>query len=109
MIDLPDGKRRDQADRAISKAQLHALPRFHTPPIDGMVYPGSMGSVCFEGGFPLRCFQRWLITGFGVVGGRLVGGSWRRSVVMMDMPEDRSCDLGCSPLSAGRSRPRWMP
>src|SRR3954468_19527721 len=50
--------KRDQADRAISKAQLHALPRFHTPPIDGMVYPGSMGSVCFEGGFPLRCFQR---------------------------------------------------
>ena len=33
--------RRDQADRAISKAQLHALPRVHMPPIDGMVCPGS--------------------------------------------------------------------
>src|SRR3546814_17872794 len=32
---------RDQADRAISKDQLHALLRFHLPPIDVVVYPGS--------------------------------------------------------------------
>jgi len=50
------------------------------------------------------CIRLWLISGF-----RVVGGSWRRSVVMMDVPEDWSYDLGCSPLSAGRSRPRWMP
>ena len=31
----------DQADRAISKAQLHALLRFHMPPIDVVVYHGS--------------------------------------------------------------------
>ena len=30
-----------QADRAISKARLHALLRFHMPPIDVVVYHGS--------------------------------------------------------------------
>src|SRR3546814_7180884 len=49
---------RDQADRAISKAQLHALLRFHMPPIDVVVYHGSRARPGFEGGFPLRCFQR---------------------------------------------------
>ena len=52
----------DQAARAISKAQLHALPRFHTPPIDGMVYPGSRGVFVLRGvsrldafsGYPVR-------------------------------------------------------
>ena len=51
-------RRRDQADRAISKAQLHALLRFHMPPIDVVVYHGSRARPGFEGGFPLRCFQR---------------------------------------------------
>ena len=54
--------KRDQADRAISKAQLHALPRFHTPPIDGMVCPGSRGVLVLRGvsrldafsGYPVR-------------------------------------------------------
>ena len=32
---------RFQADRAISKARLHALLRFHMPPIDVVVYHGS--------------------------------------------------------------------
>ncbi len=31
----------DQADRAISKAQLHALLHFHMPPIVVVVYQGS--------------------------------------------------------------------
>ena len=31
----------DQADRAISKAQLHALLHFHMPPIDVVVFHGS--------------------------------------------------------------------
>ena len=44
--------------RAISKAQLHALPRVHRPPIDVVVYHGSWARPGFEGGFPLRCFQR---------------------------------------------------
>ncbi len=47
----------DQAGRAISKAKLHALLRFHTPPINVVVYHGSSGNACLEGGFPLRCFQ----------------------------------------------------
>jgi len=34
------------------------LPRFHTRPINVMVYHGSQGRPRFEGGFPLRCFQR---------------------------------------------------
>ena len=38
-----------------------------------------------------------LIARFGVVVGGLVGGSWRRSVEMTDVPEGWSCDLGCSP------------
>src|SRR5687767_12628248 len=53
--------------------------------------------------------QRWLIAPFRVVIGRSVGGSWRWSVEMSDVPEDRVCDLGYLPLSAGRSRPQWTP
>ena len=48
----------DQAERAISKAQLHTLPCFHMPPIDVVVYHGSSGRTCFEVSFPLRCLQR---------------------------------------------------
>jgi len=44
---------------------------------------------------------------FGMAGGRLMRGSWRRSVEMTDVPEDWSCDLGWPPWSAGRNRPRW--
>ena len=47
-----------QAYRAISTGQLHALLRFHTRPINVVVFHGSQGRSCFEGGFPLRCFQR---------------------------------------------------
>ena len=48
----------DQADRAISTGKLHASPRFHTRPINVVVFHGSRGSTGFEVGFPLRCFQR---------------------------------------------------
>ena len=48
----------DQADRAIRTGQLHALLRFHTRPIDVVVFHGSQGRTRFEGGFPLRCLQR---------------------------------------------------
>ena len=48
----------DQADRAISTSQLNVLPRLHPWPIDVMVYHGSQARPGFEGGFPLRCFQR---------------------------------------------------
>ena len=44
--------------RAISTGQLHVLPRFHTRPIDVVVFHGSQGKPGFEVGFPLRCFQR---------------------------------------------------
>ena len=62
MLSLGMGSRadlwKDQADRGISTGQLHALPRFHTRPIDVVVYHGSRARPGFEGGFPLRCFQR---------------------------------------------------
>src|SRR5690606_12973045 len=48
----------NQADRAISTGKLHVSPRFHTQPINVVVYHGSQGRTRFEGGFPLRCLQR---------------------------------------------------
>src|SRR5471032_591955 len=48
----------DQAERAISTGKLHALLRFHTRPIDVVVFHGSSGRNGFEAGFPLRCLQR---------------------------------------------------
>ncbi len=48
----------DQANRAISTGKLHASLRFHTRPINVVVFHGSQGRNRFEGGFPLRCFQR---------------------------------------------------
>ncbi len=48
----------EQADRAISTGKLHALLRFHTRPINVVVFHGSQGRTRFEVGFPLRCFQR---------------------------------------------------
>ena len=50
--------RANQADRAISTGKLHALQRFHTRPINVVVYHGSQGRTGFEVGFPLRCLQR---------------------------------------------------
>ena len=48
----------NQANRVISTGKLHVLPRFHTQPINVVVYNDSQGSSRIEGGFPLRCFQR---------------------------------------------------
>ena len=48
----------NQADRAISTGPLHASLRFHFQPINVVVFHDSQGIPCFEGGFPLRCFQR---------------------------------------------------
>src|SRR6201997_4811141 len=48
----------NQADRTISTGKLHALPHFHTRPINVVVFHGSQGNARFEVGFPLRCFQR---------------------------------------------------
>src|ERR1700738_240985 len=48
----------NQANRTISTGKLHALPHFHTRPINVVVYHGSQGHSRFEVGFPLRCFQR---------------------------------------------------
>src|SRR5690606_41423702 len=49
---------RDQTDRVISTGQLRMLPYFHLQPINVVVFHGSQGISGFEGGFPLRCFQR---------------------------------------------------
>jgi hypothetical protein len=48
----------NQADRAISTGKLHALPHFHTRPINVVVFHDSQGRTRFEVGFPLRCLQR---------------------------------------------------
>ena len=48
----------NQANRAISTGKLHALQRFHTRPINVVVFHGSQGRTGIEVGFPLRCFQR---------------------------------------------------
>ena len=47
-----------QADRTISTGKLRTLLRFHTRPINEVVFLGSQGRNCFEVGFPLRCLQR---------------------------------------------------
>src|SRR5579871_10999 len=52
------GDKSNQVERAISTGQLHALLRFHTRPIDVVVFHGSSGRTGFEAGFPLRCLQR---------------------------------------------------
>ena len=48
----------NQAYRAISTGQLNALLHVHLRPIDVVVFHGSQGRPCFEGGFTLRCLQR---------------------------------------------------
>ena len=52
-----DGGTLESVKRAISTGKLHALLRFHTRPINVVVFYGSVISY-LEGGFPLRCFQR---------------------------------------------------
>lgn len=42
----------DQADRAISTGKLHTLLRFHTRPINVVVYNGSDREHSFSGWFP---------------------------------------------------------
>lgn len=42
----------DQANRAISTGKLHALPHFHTRPINVVVFHGSDREHSFPGGFP---------------------------------------------------------
>lgn len=48
----------NQANRAISTGQLSPLLDLHLRPIDVVVFHGSQGIPCFEGGFTLRCLQR---------------------------------------------------
>ena len=48
----------NQAYRAISTGPLNALLHVHLRPIDVVVFHGSQGRPCFEGGFTLRCLQR---------------------------------------------------
>ena len=42
----------DQANRAISTGKLHTLLRFHTRPINVVVYNGSDREYSFSGWFP---------------------------------------------------------
>src|SRR5215218_2959969 len=47
----------NQANRTISTGKLRTLLRFHTRPINVVVFHGSQGNARFEVGLPLRCFQ----------------------------------------------------
>ena len=49
-MDIVNGS--DQVDRAISTGKLHALPHFHTRPINVVVFHGSDREYSFLGGFP---------------------------------------------------------
>lgn len=49
---MSTGNGNDQANRAISTGKLHALPHFHTRPINVVVYHGSDREHSFSGGFP---------------------------------------------------------
>ena len=62
-VNFEQGKFYGQASRPISTGKLHALPRFHTQPIDLVVFQGSSGPLRvgisnLEVGFALICFQR---------------------------------------------------
>ena len=56
------GNENDQADRIISTGKLHTLLRFHTRPIDVVVFHGSQGTLVFRlvsrldafSGYPVR-------------------------------------------------------
>jgi len=47
----------DQADRTISTGQLHVLPRFHTRPIDVVVFHGSRRVLVLRGASRLDAFS----------------------------------------------------
>ena len=58
----PSGVRRrrrvvDQADRTISTGKLHVLPRFHTRPIDVVVFHGSQRDLVLRGASRLDAFS----------------------------------------------------
>ena len=47
----------DQVDRAISTGKLHALPHFHTRPIDVVVFHGPRGDLVLRGASRLDAFS----------------------------------------------------
>lgn len=49
---MSTGNGNDQANRAISTGKLHALPHFHTRPINVVVFHGSDREHSFPGWFP---------------------------------------------------------
>ena len=50
----------DQADRAISTGKLHTLPRFHTQPINVVVFDDSQGILVFRLVSRLDAFSGYL-------------------------------------------------
>ena len=56
--DAHDVSAKYQANRVIRIGKLNALPRFHTRPINVVVYHDSSGRPRLKVGFPLRCIQR---------------------------------------------------
>ena len=60
-LGVPGVRRRrrvvDQADRTISTGKLHMLPRFHTRPIDVVVFHGSQRALVLRGASRLDAFS----------------------------------------------------
>jgi hypothetical protein len=73
----------NQANRTISTGKLHALPHFHTQPINVVVFHGSQGNTRFQVGFPLRCLQRLSIPYIATL---LCGWRHNRSTRDMSIP-----------------------
>jgi hypothetical protein len=73
----------NQANRTISTGKLHALPHFHTRPINVVVFHGSQGNTRFQVGFPLRCLQRLSIPYIATL---LCGWRHNRSTRDMSIP-----------------------
>jgi len=51
----------DQANRAISNGKLHALPHFHTRPINVVVFHGSQGILVLRLVSRLDAFSGYLV------------------------------------------------
>ena len=71
------------------------LPRFHTQPIDVVVFHDSQGRTCFEGGFPLRCFQRLSLPYLATLQCR-----WREQQVHQRYVHPGPLVLGAAPLNS---------
>ena len=81
--EMSSSNENNQANRTISTGKLHTLLRFHTRPINVVVFHGSQGNTRFQVGFPLRCLQRLSIPYIATL---LCGWRHNRSTRDMSIP-----------------------